>query len=124
MLLKICYLKRQPKINYYKKKKKIEEEQELSKKPRKFHLLKISEPEFLGEAPRDLVDNENPPNSKEPNEVRAARNKEVRQTPQRKPTTQIWHGNELPICKALCESTFSRDFWLDISILSSNLFPK
>lgn len=38
-----------------------------------------------------------------------ARNKEVRQTPERKPSTQIWQGNELPICRALCETTLSRD---------------
>lgn len=38
---------------------------------------------------RKPAENEIPPNSKEPNEVRAAKNNEVRQTPQRKPTTQI-----------------------------------
>jgi hypothetical protein len=36
-----------------------------------------------------MEENEMPPNSKVPSEVRAAKNKEVRQTPLRKPTTQI-----------------------------------
>lgn len=70
------------------------------------HLLIICGVEFQVEVP----ENEKTPNSKVPNEVRAARNKLVRQTPQRKPTTHIWHGNELLICRALCETTFSRLF--------------
>lgn len=60
----------------------------------------VSELEFPAETPSEMVENESPPNSKVPNEVRVARNREVRPTPHRKPTTQIWHGNELPICKA------------------------
>lgn len=67
----------------------------------------ISELAFHGEFPIEMDENEIPPNSKVPNEVRAARIKEVRQTPQRKPTTQIWQGNELPICRALCDTTLS-----------------
>ena len=30
-------------------------------------------------------------------------------------TTQIWHGNELLICRALCETTLSILFWLGAS---------
>lgn len=80
----------------------------------------ISELEFCGEAPIEMAENEIPPNSKEPNEVRAARNREVRQTPQRKPTTQIWQENELPIFKAFCETILSRDLRYSGSI---SLFP-
>lgn len=64
----------------------------------------------------DNVENERGPNWKVAKEVKAAINKEVRQTPQRNPTTQIWHGNELPICKAFCETTLSIDFWFCASI--------
>lgn len=75
------------------------------------YLLIASELEFHGdEAEEAPIENEIPLKSKLPKEVRAARNKEARQTPQRNPTTQIWHGNELPICRALCETTLSRDF--------------
>lgn len=48
-----------------------------------------SELEFPGVVPIEMEENEIPPNSKLPNEVRVARNNEVRQTPQRKPITQI-----------------------------------
>jgi len=80
--------------------------------------------EFKGEFPREMEENEMPPNSKVPSEVRAAKNKEVRQTPLRKPTTQIWHGNELPICKAFCDTTLSRDFWFSGSVFIFFLGPK
>ena len=73
----------------------------------------ISELEFHGEPPTEMAENEIPPNSKEPKEVRTARNREVRQTPQRKPTTQIWQEMELPICKAFCETTLSKYFLFD-----------
>lgn len=74
------------------------------------YSLITSELEFHGDEEEAPIENEIPLNSKLPKEVRAARNKEVRQTPQRNPTTQIWHGNELPICRALCDTTLSRDF--------------
>ena len=80
--------------------------------------------EFKGEFPREMEENEMPPNSKVPSEVRAAKNKEVRQTPLRKPTTQIWHGNELPICKAFCDTTLSRDFWFNGSVFISFFLSK
>lgn len=53
--------------------------------------------EFKGGISVENVENEIPTKAEAPNEVRAARNNEVRQTPQRKPTTHNWHGNELPI---------------------------
>jgi hypothetical protein len=82
------------------------------------HLPMISELEFHGELPSTgMAENESPPNSKEPKEVRAARKREVRQTPQRKPTTQIWQGKELPICRAFCETTLSKYFLFDVSIV-------
>lgn len=45
-----------------------------------------------------------------PKEVRAARKREAKQTPQMNPTTQIWHGKELLITKAFWETTLSKDF--------------
>lgn len=83
----------------------------------------MSELEF----PREVLiemGNEIPPSSKVPSDVRAARNREVRQTPQRKPTTQIWHENELPICKAFCETTLSRDFWFNDDSIFLSISPQ
>ena len=85
------------------------------------NLLIISELEFHGEIPMEMDENEIPPIAKVPSEVRAARTREVRQIPQRKPTTQIWHGNEFPICRALCETTLSRNFWFVGSIFFFNI---
>lgn len=82
----------------------------MSRKLSKFHSLTIAELEFQEVIPLEDAENEIPPNAKVPGEVRAARKNVARQTPQRKPTTQIWHGNELPICSALCETTLSMDF--------------
>jgi hypothetical protein len=76
----------------------------------------ISELEFPEVIPFENAENETPPNVEVPSEVRAAKKSVVRQTPQRKPTTQIWHGYELPICSALCETTLSMDFWFEVSI--------
>lgn len=84
-------------------------------------LIMLGEVELDVEIPDEKAEKERPPNWKAPNEVRAARNKEVRQTPQRNPTTQIRHGNELPICIALCETTLSRDLWFKASIFSPQM---
>ena len=65
-----------------------------------------------------MVENEKRPTSKVPKEVRAAKIKEARQTPQRNPTTQTTHGNELPNCRALCETALSKDFWFNGSIFT------
>lgn len=56
---------------------------------RKFDSLMNSELEFPAEEPSEIDENERPPYSKVPKEVSAARKREVRQTPHRKPTTQI-----------------------------------
>lgn len=102
--------------------KKIVEKRINREERNKFNSLIVSWLEFLGsEFPSEMAENEIPLNSKVPIEVRAARNKEVRQTPQRKPTTQIWHGKELPICRALCDTTFSRDFCPNGSIFFSSI---
>lgn len=53
------------------------------------HLPIIIELKFDVESPVENVEVETPPSSNVPNEVRAARNTEARQIPQRKPTTQI-----------------------------------
>ena len=57
----------------------------------------VPELEFQLAIPFEKVENEIPPNTKVPNEVRAARESVVRQIPQKNPNTQIWHGNEFPI---------------------------
>lgn len=53
-----------------------------------------------------MAENDIPQNSKFTRDVRAARNKEAKQTPQRKATTQIWNGNELPLWRALYDQSF------------------
>lgn len=66
--------------------------------------IDIDEPEF------ELENCEN--EAVIPKEVNAARNREVKQIPDRKPITQTWHGNEVLINNALCETTLSRDLLL------------
>lgn len=70
----------------------------------------------------DIDENKTGPKWKVPKEVKAARNREVKQTPERNPTTQIWQENELPICSALWETTLSIDFWFNASIVLWQLF--
>lgn len=70
----------------------------------------VFELEFPWEIPIAIVGKETLLNPNAPKEVRAARNRVVRHTPQRKPTTQTWHGKELPICRAFCETTLSIAF--------------
>ena len=80
-------------------------------------LISLGKVEFPDELLAiDMVENKMGLNWKEPKEVRAAMNREVRHTPQRNPTTQIWQGNEFPICKAFWETTLSKDFWFSGSI--------
>jgi hypothetical protein len=51
--------------------------------------LKVFSNEVVAEVVlKEIAANEIP---KVPSDVRAARNREVKQTPQRKPTTHIWH---------------------------------
>jgi len=85
------------------------------------NLLIIGGVEFHGKTDDEMWRNEIPPNSMEPKEVSPARNREVRQTPHRKPTTQIWQGNELLIAKAFCDKTFCRPFCSSVSILFLSL---
>lgn len=85
-------------------------------------LISLGKVEFPDELLAiDMVENKMGLNWKEPKEVRAAMNREVRHTPQRNPTTQIWQGNEFPICKAFWETTLSKDLWFSGSI--SLFFP-
>lgn len=64
----------------------------------------------------DIDENKMGPKLKAPKEVKAAKKNEVRQTPHRNPTAQIWQENELLICNVLCETTLSIDFWFFASI--------
>lgn len=70
----------------------------------------------------DMDENKMGPKWKVPKEVKAAKKREVKQTPDRNPTTQIWHENELPICSALWETTLSIDFWFNASIFHFHFF--
>jgi len=70
----------------------------------------------------DIDENKMGSKLKVPKEVKAAKKKEVRQTPHRNPTAQIWQENELLICNALWETTLSIDFWFIVSISVSLSF--
>lgn len=73
----------------------------------------ISELESQEAIPFENAENEFPPKAKVPREVmRADRNNDIRQTPKRKPSTQIRHGNEFPICGETTD--LSMDFYLFI----------